>query len=106
MARIAIAAGRSALAIVEIIVPGNPLYHAGWFNVSIAALMMLLLWRVQGRAIVPAVGVAIVAFGTWASGLLGPMTRPSSLHPVRACKSRAVRSRFLWISAARRCRAG
>jgi hypothetical protein len=56
----------------ELAFPGSPLYHYGWFNVLLAGMLVVLLMRTRGHAIVPAFGVAIVTFATIASGLLGP----------------------------------
>jgi hypothetical protein len=69
---------------VEVVVPGKPVYHAGWYNVLLAALLVamgLRMRRVLSRA--PSSrersGIAIAAFGVLAvgfagivSGLLGP----------------------------------
>lgn len=72
MARTIIGALLALVAIVEILLPGYPLYHTGWFNVGIVALMMLFAWRAPARALAPVFGIAIVVFATVASGLLGP----------------------------------
>ncbi|MDE2481603.1 MAG: hypothetical protein KGN02_05400 [bacterium] len=73
--------------LVEAIVPGNPLYHAGWFNVLLAALVIALALRMRAvlrtlatpraraGATIAAFGVAIVGFAGVASGLLGPDAR-------------------------------
>lgn len=72
IARTIIGIAIAVIAMVEITLPGKALYHNGWFNVAIVTLVVLLLWRASAREIAPAVGVAIVALATIASGLLGP----------------------------------
>jgi hypothetical protein len=70
--------------VAELVVPGSTVYHAGWYNVAIAALLVapaVRTRRVLAVAVSPrarlgtsiaAFGVAIVAFAGVASGLLGP----------------------------------
>ncbi len=70
--------------IVELIVPGKPVYHSGWYNVAIVALVVILAMRMRAvlvplktararvGASMAAFGIAIVAFAGVASGLLGP----------------------------------
>ena len=63
------------LAVVfEVVLPGRAVYHAGWYNVGLAALAM---WAIAGmrRAPLVAFGVGAIAFAGIASGLLGPDTR-------------------------------
>ena len=59
-------------AFIELAFPGNPTYHAGWLNVLFAVALIVLLLRTRGKMIAPVFGVAIVAFATIVSGLLGP----------------------------------
>jgi hypothetical protein len=70
--------------VVELLVPGRPQYHAGWYNVVIAAAMVTLALRIRGLfsafvspqaragAMLGAFGVGIIGFSGVASGLLGP----------------------------------
>jgi len=60
--------------IAEIIVPDRAIYHAGWYNVAIAALAV---WAIASERRKPLVifGVGAIAFAGIASGLLGPDTR-------------------------------
>ena len=60
--------------IVEIVVPNRAVYHAGWYNVAIAALAV---WAIVSTRRTPliAFGVGAIAFAGVASGLLGPDTR-------------------------------
>ena len=60
--------------IVEIVVPDRAIYHAGWYNVAIAALAV---WAVASARRAPLLifGVGAIAFAGIASGLLGPDTR-------------------------------
>ncbi len=60
------------VALIELAFPGNPLYHYGWLNALLAALLVVLLVRTRAAIIASVFGVAIVAFATVASGLLGP----------------------------------
>jgi hypothetical protein len=76
-----------AIVVCEIIFPGREFYHAGWFNVALAALVVLCLLSsrkpfraasdTRRRAGVAAVafGAAIVGFAGVASGLLAPDSR-------------------------------
>jgi hypothetical protein len=70
--------------VVELVVVARPLYHTGWYNVAIAALLVAL--ALQMRRIVPSVtagrariavtlaafGVGIIGLAGIVSGLLGP----------------------------------
>lgn len=60
--------------VLEVVVPGRAVYHAGWYNVGLAALAV---WAIAGvrRAPLVAFGVGAIAFAGIASGLLGPDTR-------------------------------
>jgi hypothetical protein len=78
----ALAAG--ALVIVQIVVPGRVVYHAGWYNVALSALVVITLvaarrrFRAQrtlrARAAVLAIlfGVAVAGLAGVVSGLLAP----------------------------------
>ncbi len=69
---------------IELILPGRSLYHAGWYNVLLAALVVVLAMRMRRTlqamqrpaerigAIIAAFGVGVIAFAGIASGLLGP----------------------------------
>jgi len=63
---------------VQILIPGQPLYHYGWYNVAIVVLVILAALR-SGRSSTAArvafTGSAIVAVAGAASGLLGPDTQ-------------------------------
>jgi hypothetical protein len=83
----AVALALACAAIVEIVLPGRVLYHAGWYNVALAALAVLVVawargrWRLatnaRARAAVVAIafGASVAALATVASGLLGPDDR-------------------------------
>ena len=60
--------------VLEVVVPGRAVYHAGWYNVGLAALAV---WAIAGERRTPLVafGVGAIAFAGVASGLLGPDTR-------------------------------
>jgi hypothetical protein len=60
--------------VVEIVVPDRAIYHAGWYNVAIAALAVWAIVSTR-RAPLIAFGVGAIAFACIASGLLGPDTR-------------------------------
>ncbi len=76
-----------AVAIVEIAAPGRAVYHAGWFNVALIAsgAVAVALARSQlsrartavarGAIVATALGAAIAALATVASGLLAPDNR-------------------------------
>jgi hypothetical protein len=78
-----VAAGAAA----EILLPGRPVYHAGWWNVAIAALVVLVVAagrrRLRSRKsardrwiVVAAIaGSAMAGFASVASGLLAPDDR-------------------------------
>jgi hypothetical protein len=61
--------------VVEIWLPGRPAYHAGWYNVVLAALTIVVIvnGRKQWKARTPRSRLAIlaVAFGAAAAGLAG-----------------------------------
>jgi hypothetical protein len=60
--------------VVEIVVPDRAVYHAGWYNVAIAAFAVWAIVSAR-RAPLIAFGVGAIAFAGIASGLLGPDTR-------------------------------
>lgn len=60
--------------VLEVLVPGRAIYHAGWYNVALAALAVWAIVSVR-RAPLIAFGVGAIAFAGIASGLLGPDTR-------------------------------
>lgn len=60
--------------VLEVAVPGRPLYHAGWYNVALAALAVWAIASLR-RAPLIAFGVGAIAFAGIASGLLGPDAR-------------------------------
>jgi hypothetical protein len=73
-----------AATIVGLILPGRDVYHAGWYNAAIVALVVLLI--VQSRSIVRAIdvpqariaalvsiaGVVVLGFAAVVNGLLAP----------------------------------
>lgn len=75
------------VALVEIAFAGKDLYHYGWFNVLLAALIVVALvalprvlkrfssGRARAAAIAVVVGGAVAGFAALASGLLGPDTQ-------------------------------
>ena len=74
----------TAAVLVQDVLPGRSLYHAGWFNVVLAALVIAatLHLRKTPKAAPERTGLALVIFGTAvvafagiASGLLGPDTQ-------------------------------
>jgi hypothetical protein len=74
-------------ALIEIFFPGNDLYHYGWFNVLLAALILVAVLplpktlramnspRARAGAAAAVAGCVIAGFATIASGLLGPDTQ-------------------------------
>ncbi len=58
----------------QILVPGNPLFHTGWYNVGLAAAAIWGSLKARRMPLV-AFGIAIIAFAGVASGLLGPDSR-------------------------------
>lgn len=68
----AIALVLTAAAWIEIALPGRNLYHTGWFNVALAALVVIFFAGVRKRNIAIALGGALVAFATIANGLFAP----------------------------------
>jgi hypothetical protein len=80
----AIAAALVAVAILEVVLPGRDLYHAGWFNVALAAGTIVMAFASRkrfanptGRLGVAAVllGGAIAGIATIANGLFAPDNR-------------------------------
>lgn len=74
----------AAAVLVQDVLPGRTLYHAGWFNVLLAALVIyaaLRLRKTPGAApertglSIAVFGTAVIAFAGIASGLLGPDTQ-------------------------------
>ncbi len=64
--------------LVQCVLPGRDVYHAGWYNVLLAACAvwtLLALRRTGPGAWLSGFGVAAVVFAGIASGLLGPDTR-------------------------------
>ena len=68
----AIALVLTAAAWTEIALPGRDLYHAGWFNVGLAALAVIFLAGVRKHNVAIALGGAVVALATIANGLFAP----------------------------------
>jgi hypothetical protein len=60
--------------VIEVVVPGRGIYHAGWYNVALAALAICAIASLR-RAPLVAFGIGAIAFAGIASGLLGPDTR-------------------------------
>lgn len=58
----------------QILVPDRAIFHAGWYNVGLAALAILAVIGTRRQPLV-AFGVAVIAFAGIASGLLGPDPR-------------------------------
>jgi hypothetical protein len=73
-----------AAVIVQIALPGRAIYHAGWYNVALAALVIVAVnaarnrfrrapsMRARAAVLALAFGTATVAIAGIASGLLGP----------------------------------
>jgi len=74
-----------AVAVVEVVLPGRDLYHAGWFNVGIAALGIVAIVsgrravtnrRTHGLAtIATGAGAAVATIAVVANGLFAPDNR-------------------------------
>lgn len=73
-----------AAVLIQDVLPGRSLYHAGWFNVLLAALIIYAALRLRKRPKVArdrtglsivVFGTAVIAFAGIASGLLGPDTQ-------------------------------
>ena len=74
----------AAAAIVEILIPGQGVYHAGWFNVVLGALVVITfvagrrhyrhaaLPRTRLATLILIAGAAIAGFAAVTSGLFGP----------------------------------
>ena len=72
---------------VEIAFPGRDVYHSGWYNTALIALVVLLAFRVRAilrttktpRArwgiLIAALGVGVIGFAGVANGLLAPDNR-------------------------------
>jgi hypothetical protein len=68
--------------VVQILVPGRPLYHYGWYNVALAAILVIVIMQarrlVRNRqrnlwpAILVAFGSGVLALAGIANGLLAP----------------------------------
>lgn len=70
----AIALVLTSVAWIEIALPGRDLYHAGWFNVALTALVVIVLAGLRKRNVAIALGAAVVGFATIANGLFAPDT--------------------------------
>jgi hypothetical protein len=89
-------------ALAELVLPGRDLYHAGWFNVLLVALVVVALAqlprslkgrqskRARAAIVVGACGAAIAGFATVASGLLGPDTQTVVAAPGASVKIDAL----------------
>src|SRR5579872_400006 len=76
-----------AAVFVEMLLPGRAVYHAGWYNVGLASLIILLVmrarkaWRTNDSTrarsgiAVAALGVGIIGFAGVVCGLLAPDAR-------------------------------
>ncbi|MDQ2873053.1 MAG: hypothetical protein M3R35_08005 [Candidatus Eremiobacteraeota bacterium] len=99
---VAIAAAILAV-LAQDVAPGRPVYHAGWYNVLIAALIVYALARFRrARRAVPGAaalallcaGGAIVAFTGVANGLLGPDTQTVIGSPGASIRNGDVNGSF------------
>jgi hypothetical protein len=73
-----------ASTLIEIGLPGRPIYHTGWYNVALVALAIVILiavrrafrrttsWRSRIGLLAIAAGSGIAALAGAASGLLAP----------------------------------
>lgn len=68
----AIALVLTAAAWIEVALPGRNLYHAGWFNVALAALVVICLAGARKRNLAMALGAAVVGCAAIANGLFAP----------------------------------
>ena len=51
--------------------PGNPLYHKGWYNVFVAALLIVAAYQPR-RNVIALGGAAMIVLAGVAAGLMGP----------------------------------
>lgn len=68
----AIAIVLAAVAWIEVAIAGRDLYHAGWFNVALAALVVICVAGARKRNLLTALGAAVLAGATIANGLFAP----------------------------------
>jgi hypothetical protein len=57
---------------MEIVLPGRDLYHTGWFNVALAALVAIAFTGLRKRMVAATLGAAVIGFATIANGLFAP----------------------------------
>lgn len=67
------------MVVAQDVIPGQPIYHYGWYNALDIAFLILAALQLRGRAntglVVATFGAAIVVFTGVASGLMGPDTQ-------------------------------
>ncbi len=67
-----------AMVVAQDLVPGQPIYHYGWYNAVDAGLFIVAALQLRGRAhrwhIAAAFGGAVIVFAGIAAGLMGPDT--------------------------------
>lgn len=75
-----------AAVLVQLLFPGRDVYHYGWYNVALAALIVVMLMQLRGsltkapqnkraRLVVVTLGTALIGLAGIANGLLAPDTQ-------------------------------
>ncbi len=80
-----------AMTFAQVLVPGRPEYHAGWYNVLDAAFLLAALRGVRARssgARLAAAGAALVVLAGVACGLMGPDTQSIAGAPGTSVQSK------------------
>lgn len=65
----------AAMVVAQVVYPGQPVYHTGWYNAVDIALLVIAAMQSRNRSIVALFGCAIVVLSGAAAGLMGPDTQ-------------------------------
>lgn len=84
------------MVVAQIVYPGQPVYHTGWYNALDIALLVVAALQPRKRSAIALFGCAIVVFSGVAAGLMGPDTQVVVGAPGAATRSAEVGGQFVF----------
>ena len=85
-----------AMVVAQVVYPGQPVYHAGWYNAVDIALLVVAAMQRRKRSIIALFGCAIVVLAGAAAGLMGPDTQVVIGAPGASTRSADVGGAFVF----------
>lgn len=85
-----------AMVVAQVVYPGQPVYHAGWYNAVDIALLVVAAMQTRKRSIIALFGCAIVVLAGAAAGLMGPDTQVVIGAPGASTRSADVGGAFVF----------